>query len=255
MKYDVVIPVIKKDFSKLSICVAKIKENLSADNIYIVSPSTIENEIDGVTYYLDDDVIPEMAKEQLGGGPWLYQQFFIKSFQEITHNEWYVAMDADLFVMQEIEVSRGDTPMLFYAIQPEIKIHRYRRFIKEILGVDYYPYTVMNEFALYNKDILSEFIEYAGGMEEFIKSAAEIYHPKCFPAEAQLYLAWLSVAYPSLYLIEEIKYGWRGMYNSYVFSEKEILDTLDNHAEDHDLYTIHSWGTSPSGLEIGEYIS
>ena len=230
---------------------------MQAENIYIVSPTQVDNADkigDGVIYLLDDDVIPEMAKEKLGGGPWLYQQFFIKSFQEITHNKWYVAMDADLFVMREFEISRDDTPMLFYAENPGVKIARYRRFSKEILGVDYYPYTVMNEFALYNKDILGEFIEYAGGMEAFIKSAAEIYSPKCFPAEAQFYLAWLSVAYPSLYLIEEIKYGWRGMYNSYVFSEKEILDTLGRYAEDYDLCTIHSWGISPPGLKGGKYI-
>jgi len=254
MKYDVVIPVIKKDFSKLPTVVSKVKSNMQAENIYIVSPTQVDNADkigDGVIYLLDDDVIPEMAKEKLGGGPWLYQQFFIKSFQEITHNKWYVAMDADLFVMHEFEI---DTPMLFYAIEPEIKIPRYGRFSKEMLGEDYYPYTVMNEFALYNKDILGEFIEYVGGMEAFIKSAAKVYSPSCFPAEAQLYLAWLSVAYPSLYLIEEIKYGWRGMYNSYVFSEKEILDTLGNHAEDYDLYTIHSWGITPPGFKGGGYI-
>ncbi len=256
MKYDVVIPVIKKDFSKLPTMVAKVKSNMQAENIYIVSPTQVDNtdEIgDGVTYYLDDDVIPEMAKEKLGGGPWLYQQFFIKSFQEITHNEWYVAMDADLFVMREIEVSRDDTPLLFYAEDRTKIIERYGRFSKEILGVDYYPYTVMNEFALYNRDILSEFIEHVGGMEAFINTSAEIYSRTCFPAEAQLYLSWLSIARPSLYSIEEIKYCWRGMYNSHIFSEKDILDTLDKHGEDCDLYLIHSW--IPAGIGGGKYTS
>ena len=101
----------------------------------------------------------------------------------------------------------------------------------------------MNEIAVYNKGISQELIQHVGGMDEFIEKSASLYTVSMFPAEAQLYLSWLSMAHPSLYKTVSIKHCWRGMYNAYRFSRKQIDDTLANHSSDCDLYTLHSWSS------------
>jgi hypothetical protein len=262
-EYDVVIPVISKDFSKLPTCVSKIKRNLSADNIYVVSPSIIQNEAileavgAGVTYLLDEDVIDEYTKIFKGvadkrtkwpGLVFMYQQFFIKAFQDFTANKWYVTMDADLFVMRNIYANREDPTLFLTPGNGAKEIPRYRKFQEAVLGAANYPYSVMNEITLYNKDVWAEFIEHMGGMTSFIDKSLSVLTRSCSPAEAQLYFAWVQIAYPSLYSVDSLKYCWKGMYNAYNFSEAEISRTLANHAGDCDIYLLHSWDATPPGV-------
>jgi hypothetical protein len=248
-KVDAIMPVARKDFCKLFASAQLLIKNVGIDTLYIVSPEPVDKSIvdelsvnDNIVYLEDRHVLPFDASVFTHRSSWVYQQF-IKLLQDVTESDWYISVDADLFVLKPLPFFGGGKPSLFFARDYKKIVPAYGRFTSGLLGIEWNEFSLMNDIALYNKGIVRDMVGHVGGYEEFVNRSIEICGKRCFPAEAQLYYAWVVSRQINQYAVLHITNGWRGMYGSYRFSRNDIEKTIAlGVASGVDTFSIHTWG-------------
>ena len=180
MILDAVIPVSRKDFIKLPFVIDALCRNQSIGTVYVISPEPIDGPASdilrgrhGITALLDSDVLP-FSKNIFRHRPgWVYQQF-IKLLQNVTDTDWYLSVDADLFVLKPLPFFANGKANLFYARDWQKIIAPYGRFTEGMLGIQWNEFSLMNDIALYNKDVVRSMTDYAGGYDNFVSRAASL---------------------------------------------------------------------------------
>lgn len=247
-KFDVVLPAAKKDFAKLPFAVGMLYEHVNAGTTYIVSPEPVyTKEADelaeyDVVFLNEQDVLPIDPGIFKPRTTWVYLQLLkLQILQNITTTSWYIAMDADLFIRKPLPFVVGGRPGLFYGRDRERKIATYGRFTEAMLGYPWNEFSLMNDIALYNNDIIRAMVEHVGGHDIFVDRVAEICESGSYPADAQLYYAWVQEQYPGLYDVRTVSNTCKGMYWDYEFSAEQVRKTIE--LEDaSDTLSLHSWG-------------
>lgn len=262
-KFDAIVPVSQKDFTKLPLVVEHLFKNAPVGTVYIVSPTPVyEEEAKLVSGYnavfLDDqDVLPIDPNIFQPRTNWVYQQWIkLQILRGITNTDWFIVLDADLFVLRPLPFVANGKPGMFYARDKDKTIKGYGKFTYQMLGIDWNKFSLMNDIALYNKDVIKSMIRHVGGHEAFISRAAEICSPSCYPAEAQLYYAWVQQEYPDLYDVRTVTNELGGMYWGYEFNATEIKKALEKARENGvDTLSLHSWSSMvDSKPESGIYM-
>jgi hypothetical protein len=250
-KFDAIIPVSQKDFTKLPFAVEQLFKNVPIDTVYIVSPTPVYEEEAAkaseynVVFFDDQDILPIDANIFKPRTSWVYLQWIkLQTLQNITKSDWFITLDADLFVLKPLPFVVDGKPGVFYARDKDKIIGGYGNFTAKMLGFPWNEFSLMNDIALYNKDVIRAMIDHVGGHDAFIDRAAEICEQSCFPSDAQLHYAWIQKEYPDLYELRTVSNGWRGMYWSYEFSTEDVRKTIAlGYSGGVDTFSLHSWGT------------
>lgn len=242
---EAVMPVAEKDAIKAPIAIEYLIQNTPVSHVYLIANTDIEVANDRITVVDEREVLPVKSDHFEFRSGWIYQQI-IKLLQDLTAGDWYIAIDADTFVLSNLQLWEGDDP-IFFAERDRRKIAAYDRFNKKFLGYSNYPFQALNNIALYNKNVISEMFNSVGlhNKDSIIDKVSKTLGVGCFPAEAQLYLSWILNAYPELYHVRVPSVVTKGMYDGYKFTKDEIVSTINKHVKSADLLTVHSWDVAP----------
>lgn len=169
MLIDCLIPVHKKDFNTLNLCVNGLKNNIkNVNTIFVVSNE--DPKIDGVTYipqsrydsYVNLQKIIEKYNNEKSDftyrSGWIYQQFLkllsSKVIPELTDS--YLVVDADTIFVRPIHFN----PEKFYYCKANEYHLPYLTTIKKLLGVEEaIGFSTISHHMIFNKNIINEMIE------------------------------------------------------------------------------------------------
>lgn len=247
-KIDAVIPAIPKDFSKLPYVLERLHKHMPVRATHIVTTN-----VDGALESIKDTpadikvwVHPERNFFSFGPDTFSYRagitfQALVKLFQDVTLTEWYLVMDADFFIQKPLPIVVNDRPQLFYARDADKVIAQYQRFNELVFGYPRATKSMMNDFALYNKEIGQEICAMFGGLEGLVQKMKEVMGPGVWLAESDTYYAWLHHNHPDLYDLRHISNVCLGKYEGYVYPSQEIKDRLAEVDKNADSVSIHSW--------------
>ncbi len=240
MKYDLVFPVAPKDYNKVvySKQIAEFHLNPAPDNVYIVSKHDLN--IPDTIWINEDKCLPITVNDiskLVERPPWIFQQM-IKLCQNFTKNENYLCMDSDVFLKKDIDVFNGYRT-LFYNNSREQHHERYFNFMKDAYNLDkVVEHTFIADFMTYNKGICREINDTVFSLLEKINKFLPETN-KYLLAEQELYGNYCMKNYPDLFEIVPLKTFMYGRYDSY--TEDEIVHIYNNHNDDCQLITMHSW--------------
>jgi len=252
---EAVMPAAAKDLSKGPYSTKLLLKNTSVSRVHVITDSISDTvELEGVTYHDESDVLPYGSDFFPYRPKWLFQQM-LKLTQDVTRGDWYVSVDADAFVVSPIQLYGNSGPFLFHEVDSGTVNAAYAEFNKKMFGASNYPFFALNNVVLFNKPIIRDIMSYvgAGDQAQFAEEVRTRLTRRCFPAEAQLYLSWIIDNAPGLYEFKKLRIGWRGMYDGYVFSDRQIEDTIRKYSGGVDLLLLHSWELMPAGYSGGEY--
>jgi len=245
---DLFIPVAPKDICKLSYVVANAKSHLPIEDIYIATPDkskVTQFNHANIHVYSDSEVL-DFDRNRFKHRPnWDYQQF-LKLLQNVTKNDWYLVIDADIIVNRYLPLwTNTDKPIMYLGRD---QYHQsYFNFNKAILGFErVYHYSFLSECTLYNKHLIDYMLEDSGlNRDTFLIKSANIINDGCYPAESELYGNYIANAYDDkLYEFVHIMSSLGGRYSNATWTDEEIQDEIAKHKHDHvepHLITLHSW--------------
>ena len=154
-KLDVFIVCAEKDYVKLPYCINALKENVEGiEDIHVCSPSKIE--LDGIIWHHEEDIL-KVDKSRIAHRPnWIYQQF-LKLFQDVTKNDFYMTIDADTIINRPLKMFEGDNPVWYYGWnQSHTPYYKYNA---EMLGYERaVNHTFLADMNFFNKEIIKEML-------------------------------------------------------------------------------------------------
>lgn len=169
MSIDCLIPVHKKDFNTLNLCVNGLKKNiLNLNKIFVVSNENPE--IDNVIYIPQSEYngyvnIQKIIKNFNDKNPnltyrsgWIYQQFLkllsAKVIPQLTNS--YLVVDADTVFLRPVYF---DPDKFYYCKASEYHVP-YLTTIKKLLGVEEtIGFSTISHHMIFNKNIMNEMIQ------------------------------------------------------------------------------------------------
>lgn len=244
-KYDVFIPVHSKDQNKLKYVIERVFEFLNPDKIYVCSPTNIEKIKDSnIEYVLDADIL-DHDKQNIGFRPnWTYQQF-LKTFQNVTSNDYYLSLDSDILINKKIDFFEDNHPIWHYGWRQNHFPYFY--FNKKNFKLDKsLPHTGIGDIGFFNKKITKSLLDYTG-----VESAKELllnvgpYTNNVFHfSEFETYANFCNTYYKDLYRFKPIKQQNNGKdLNKGENWDSNSLDSIDKESRlvDADVVSIHSW--------------
>jgi hypothetical protein len=236
-KYDLLIVISPKDFNKLKFLITSIKNlNPQPENICVVSPSEIKEKHEGVTYFLDDEVLKFNRLKIKHRPNWISQQL-IKLFQNVTPNENYLVIDSDIFINKKINIFDGDRPNFFMTLDQTHK--PYFKFL-EYFGIQkLHSHSFISEIMFMNKNIIKNFlISKNYNIDLFIEKSIEIIDQNCYISEFELYGNLVLSNNPNLYNFKKINTKIFGKESEWLDQEIESLILLN---KDLEIISYHTW--------------
>lgn len=235
MSIDCLIPVHKKDFLSLKICVNGLKKNIiNLNNIFIVSNE--DPRIDGTIYISQDRYdqyisLQEITRIYDNTNPllsyrsgWIYQQLLkllsAKAIPELTNS--YLVVDSDTVFLRPVYFD----PEKFYYCKANEYHLPYLNTIKKILGVeDTIGFSTICHHMIFNKDILNSMVS---DIENRFKSSSfsdcimEVidYNELSSISEWDLYSNYVIKNYP--HISEQRQLMWEDI--SYIPDEKRMYE-------------------------------
>jgi hypothetical protein len=244
-KYDVFIPVHSKDQNKLKYVIERVFEFLTPDKIYVCSPTNIEKIKDSnIEYVLDADIL-DHDKQNIGFRPnWTYQQF-LKTFQNVTSNDYYLSLDSDILINKKIDFFEDNHPIWHYGWRQNHFPYFY--FNKKNFKLDKtLTHTGIGDIGFFNKKITKSLLDYTG-----VESAKELllnvgpYTNNVFHfSEFETYANFCNTYYEDLYKFKPIKQQNNGKdLNKGENWDSNSLDSINKESRlvDADVVSIHSW--------------
>jgi len=248
MKFDILVPSCPKDYVKLPFVVKSIVENVVGfENIYIITPEKIKVKSQyPIITYTDLEVLPNVNPFRWKFRPnWIYQQF-IKLFQNITKNEYFLTVDSDIIFNRKINFFENDKPIWYMGYdQNEAPYYKFQQIMLGYGRV--YNHTFIADMNFMNKDIVSEMLaKNSYTKESFIEKSYEIVDVTCHPSECDIYGNYVAKYHPDMYLFKELKqdvHGKRfGDSRQVVWTKEEIERIIEEKKkQDIDVHTMHSW--------------
>ena len=244
-KYDVFIPVHHKDQNKLEYVVKRVFEFLNPDKIYICSPSNIEKIKDNnIEYVLDAEVL-DHDRQNIGFRPnWTYQQF-LKTFQNITNNDYYISLDSDILINRKIKFFEDNHPIWYYGWKqnhfPYFLFNKKNFKLNKSLN-----HTGIGDIGFFNKKITKSFIDYTGlsSAKEILTRIGPYMNTVFHFSEFETYANFSNTYYENLYKFKPIKQHNNGKdLNKGENWDSNSLENIDKESRlvDDDVISIHSW--------------
>lgn len=250
MKFDVVICCGQKDYNKLPFCVDGVRRNIAGfDGIYIITPTAIDSlPGEGIRYFTDSQVLAVDTSRWKYRPRWMYQQF-LKMFQQVSCNEYYVTIDADVILLRPLEFFDGDGLPIWYLGRDQN--HKpYFTFQKKMLGFGrVYDHSFINDMNLLNRLIIADMLRrYGMTVDSFLKKSFRIINKRCFMAEPELYGNYAVKHFPGLYSFRQLSTCFEGKSqddpSEKVWSDESIRKFIDEkRKQGFDLVALHSFCT------------
>lgn len=253
--FEVVIPVHQKDYSKLPYVLTRLYRYTEPQLVHLITPepatlpSLNARLKPHVRVHADCDVlsIPRPKGYKMGrtdSHNWVWQQF-LKLFQNVTETEWFLGMDADLLMNAPYPLFIEGKPAMVLSRNP-FEVHEpYRVFNQVMLGLDKLPWSHLSDATLYSRSIIKDMLSASGyDVAAFIQRAAEVINPDCYPADAEIYGAWIATKHPALYHYVLLNNEMNGRYRARHYSPHEIEKIMTHFEGNTHIHTIsiHSWG-------------
>jgi len=246
--FDIFIASCQKDFIKLPFVVKSITENIKGfENIYIVTPEkiSIKSKYPIITF-TDKEVLPNVNPMLWKFRPnWIYQQF-IKLFQNVTKNEYYLTVDSDVIINRPLSFFENNKPVWYMGFEQNEA--PYYRFQEIMLGYGrVYNHTFLADMNFMNKRITNEILsKFNYSLDSFITKSYDVVDVSCHPSEADIFGNFVMKYYPSMYILKNLKQDTYGKHinnsNQIVWSKEEIEKIInDKKRLDVDVHSLHSW--------------
>lgn len=243
---DLVIPAAPKDYNKLPFVIDAVRKYVEVETIHVIVPQplALEWEREGVTIHADAHVLP-YNRFQLNYRPnWIFQQM-LKVFQDVTENDWFLVMDADIFPNRKIPLWNDDGKPILYLGRDQF-CGPYFTFNEEMLGFGkVHDWSFLSEFTLYSKTLVREMLNHCGlTLDQFWSKTVEITALGCRMADSELYGSWVFCERQNVYEIRKLEARLGGRYQSYIFSDDEIkaeLKKVHSKYPNVDITSMHSW--------------
>lgn len=251
-KFDVFLACAPKDFNKLPYVTKSIIDNVSGmDNLYLCSPIDIPSDIQvkipyAFNNYLDQNILPEINRNELKYRPnWHFQQY-LKLFQKVT-KDWYLTWDCDTIACRPIEFFENDKPI--YYLGWEQNHAPYFQFQNKMIGLGRVAETTfVADMNFIYRPIVDEMLSKNGyTINSFIKKAQEITNANCYMAECELYGSYVWRYHRDKYTHKKLKQrAFEGRIHrkndNYKWGEYEIEKLIEECKDKmFDTFSIHSW--------------
>lgn len=118
MNYNIVIPVVRRNFSTLKINIPYIFKNLKAKEVILIASSSLEKEcmelfpmckfinedelLTGMTYHSLMEIVGKRDKDAVKRTGWYLQQFLKMAYAILCPDEYYLSWDADTIPLKTI---------------------------------------------------------------------------------------------------------------------------------------------------------
>lgn len=245
-KYDIVIPAIEKDFIKLPFLLESIFANLDFNKIYIVTPQKNNFITDSKIVYLqDNEVLPNINKNEISYRPgWTYQQL-IKLFQNVTDCDYYLTIDSDVVFLKPVHFFENNKPIWYFG-WPQNNLP-YFLFMEKILKLPKtLSHTGIGDIGLFNKKITKSLLEYCTCETPYdffngIKNKMSLFFHL---SEYEVYSNFCAKYFSETYLFKKIKQITFGKDSNIgqIWLEKEILTTINSAKQtDKEILLMHTW--------------
>ena len=242
---DLIIPAAPKDYNKVKYVVRQAREHINLDTIHVVvpEPDKLQLGLDDVIVHADSDVLPYDREEMSFRPNWVFQQF-VKLFQDVTANNWYLVLDADIFANKRLPLWNDSKPILY--LGRDQFYEPYFSFNQEMLGFGkVYNWSFLSECTLYSKALAREMLVHCGlTLDEFWTKAVEITARGCRMADSELYGSYVYRQHPDVYEIRKLATHLGGRYGSKKYTDGEIEQEVKKMKRDKpqvDIFSLHSW--------------
>ena len=243
---DLVLPAAVKDYSKLPRVIESVRRYTEVETIHIIAPEPegIRNTWPKVVVHADADVLPYDREELPFRPSWVFQQI-LKVFQDVTENDWFLVMDADIIINRPIPLWTVEGKPIFNLGRDQYNF-AYFVFNEKLLGFGkLYPWSFLSECVLYNKQLVREMLRYCGlTLDDFWRKLVEIVSVSCHPADAELYGSYIVQEQPDVYEIRHLQTTLGGRYGKHTWSDREMESEIRNIQQrkpNAHLISIHTW--------------
>jgi len=238
--FDIIIVSAEKDFNKLGYVYDSIMSNIvdPFGEVYLISNKK-HNISCEVINYLDDEVL-KIDRSDIPYRPnWIAQQY-LKMFQAVTENDYYLVVDSDVIFNKLITIFEDDKPTFFFGRNQNYA--PYFEYSQKMLGVGReYSRSFINEFMLFDKRIIREMVsKFDNNRFEFIRRSNDILSETCHLSEFELYGNYVYELHGDTYNYKNIKAHLGGKHS--VWSDRAIEERIEAMSgTDYDVFTLHSW--------------
>lgn len=243
---DLIIPAAPKDYNKVPFVIDAVRKFVDVETIHVIAPNPDDFGWvrSGVNFHRDADVLPYDRARLRYRPNWVFQQM-LKVFRDVTKNDWFLVMDADIFPNRRIPLWNADGQPILYLGRDQF-YDPYFVFNEHMLGFGkVYPWSFLSECTLYSKRLVQDMLAHCGlTLDEFWEKTVEITVQGCRPGDAELYGSYVYQEHPDVYEIKKLNARLGGRYESYVFSDEEIETELKMVREKYpnvDITSMHSW--------------
>jgi len=240
---DLIIPAAPKDYNKVRFVIRQARQHMNLDTIHVIAPEPDEIglELDDVVLHRDEDVLPYDRSRLVYRPSWVFQQL-LKVFQDVTKNNWFLVMDADIFAVRRIPLWTDDDKPILYLGRDQ-HYDPYFTFNEHMLGFGkVYPWSFLSECTLYSRELVREMLACCGlTLDAFWEKTVEITSLGCRPADSELYGSYVYQEHPNVYEIRKLEAKLGGRYRCQGWSNKEIEDAIKKAEVGADLISLHSW--------------
>jgi hypothetical protein len=245
-KFDIFIPSLPKDHIKLPYVIDACLEYTTVDNIYVCCPD-IPNPLPvnhSKVHWITDDEVFEYPKEKITFRPnWTYQQF-LKMFQTISKNDWFLTIDSDAILLKEMPMFDGNFPIWKYGLDQNES--QYFNFMRNIFNLEKnVDHTCIGDMGFFNKKIVQSFLDYTN-----CKNAGELLDKFSFKLNPTFHFSEFEVygnfvkKYYDIYKFEKLNLKHAGKHldmGEYNWDVDEIEKEIDDSRGLYDSLHIHSW--------------
>lgn len=190
MVYNVVIPVIYRDYSFLNTTVRYIKKYLTPKNIYIVTDIRFERFLprvilddnkcividenclyEGLTLDAIKNLFSKLRRFKMGAG-WYYQQFLKMAFalSDYCDTNFYLSWDSDTIPLRKIDFF-DDSGKPYFTMKTEHHVP-YFTAIERLLGINFTNNrSYIAENMMFNKVIMTEMINHIESNSQLVGNA------------------------------------------------------------------------------------
>ena len=236
MKYDILILCKNDDLNKIKYLIKSIKMNIIGyDDIYLITPDKVN--IDGVINITDYEVIEKKYKENIKHRPnWIFQQY-IKLFQDVTKNDYYVVIDSDIYLNKKIEIFTNNIPSFF--IGRDQYHQQYFNFSKEFGISKLYEKSFISEIMVFDKRKIREFLSKIDITTDlFLEKSNNIIDKNCYISEFEFYGNMILKYYNDSYNIKNLNTMLSGKHSRWEDYEIEYLISSN---KNFDIISYHTW--------------
>jgi len=252
-KIDVFLPVAPKDLFRSRLVIKYLTRHVNnINNIHICTPTPVlpifeKNELEyNVQYHLDSEILPYVVPQKWKFRPnWILQQF-LKLFQDVTNTDYYITIDSDVIVTNQLNFFENTNPIWYYG-EDQCE-SQYFNFNKSMFNLPRKAsHTYIGDIGFFNKNIVKHLIEYSGlTKEQIIEQSYNIITNTCHLSEFELYGNFIETFYPDLYITKRLKALKNGkfQFNPYEtnWNLEETLQLIQKGTiEKYDVVNMHSW--------------